>query len=40
MCALEYVANQTANVGDAQALATFLVWDDLMPQAAITNCSH
>lgn len=40
MYALECVANQTANVEDLQVLATSLVWDDLMPQAAVTSCSH
>lgn len=37
MCALEYAVNQTANVEDSQALAIFLVWDDLIPQASMSN---
>lgn len=40
MYALECAANQTANVEDLQVLATSLVWGDLMPQAAVTSCSH
>lgn len=40
MYALECVAYQTANVEDLQVLATFLVWDGLMPKAAVSYYTH